>query len=202
MREHIILFLRGNVGFLILISVLVASLGFNVQAFRRRLPPSQGMAIGTHLPVISTINAKGKTSEMPVIVDGRPTVLYVMRPDCHWCAANLDNIRTLARSAGSRYRFVGLSMTTAGLDEYVAATPLPFPIFAIDMHHLNKGFSPKGTPTMLVVGQDAIVKKIWTGALAAQARSMADVQSFFQVTLPGFVTPAPAEQTVSTDTTK
>ncbi|HLH43811.1 MAG TPA: hypothetical protein VKV74_12530 [Bryobacteraceae bacterium] len=180
--------IRRNIGFASLVSVFVASLLLNVGLalnLRRPVGHIAGVTVGTdakEIPVISTTDdAAGKLT----FGDGRPAVLYIMSPTCHWCARNLDNVRALAAGIESKYRFIGLSNTQEGLAEYVRATALPFPVHAVDMGRLPDGLDARATPQLVLVGADGVVKKVWEGALSGKSQS--EVEGFFHVRLPGLL---------------
>ena len=176
--------LKRNIGFATIISTFVASLllnvdlGLKLQGPRR---PIVGVEEGADVRAIPILDSSSGVTQIR-LDKGGPTVLYVMAPDCHWCAVNLANIRALGSQAASRYRFIGLSNTKKGLTEYVAATPLPFAVHAVDMSRLPKGFDPSTTPQMVLVGSDGIVKKVWHGALNAKRKQ--SVEEYFHVKLP------------------
>jgi hypothetical protein len=187
-----VLWIRQNIGFALLVSMFAGSLLLNVKLFQSvRTPmgqarPVAGVAVGIDLHSLPVADVSGNREELK-LGDGKPMVLYVMAPTCVWCARNIENIRALEKSAGSQYRFIGVSSTPEGLAEHLAAKPLPFPVYAANRDQLPKGFDPGPTPQLVVVGGDGRVEKVWRGALQASAQS--EVESFFHTTLPGLVKP-------------
>jgi len=188
--------LAENVGTLILFGALVGSLGLNLNLGltirAMKTPPSAGgVKVGSVLSVIPLADLPGKPRQIE-LEKGRRNVLYVMSPDCVWCARNLDNIRALAGGVGERYAFVGLSNTANKLDVYVASTPLPFPVVVPDKSKLPKGLDLNATPQTVVVSENGTVEKVWVGAFGGD--NLADAEKYFGVQLPGLpkATPAPA----------
>ena len=171
---------------ILLISVLSCSLGLNVVlALKYRAlttPRAAGIRAGIVFKTIPTVDPAGTKGEVR-LDSGQPSVIYVMSPACDWCARNLNNIRTLARASGSRYRFIGLSITAAHLREYLLGTPLPFPVLSLDADRLPAGFDASATPQMAIVGPGGRVEKVWVGALDGARK--ADVEKIFHVGLPG-----------------
>jgi len=59
-----------------------------------------------------------------------PTVLYIYRPTCGWCAKNLQNIKELAQHVQQTGgRVIGLSLETDGLEQYVQKSDMGFPSY-------------------------------------------------------------------------
>ena len=92
-------------------------------------------------------------------------------------------MKALANSKSSEYRFVGLSLTSTGLEEYVRDGKAPFPVYANAPPSVLAVLNPMATPQLLVVSQTGKVLKHWRGAL--QSGTKTDVESYFGVSLPG-----------------
>lgn len=184
-----------NFGVLLMAGVLIGSLGLNLNLGltirAMKAPPSAGgVKVGSVLSVIPLADLPGKPRQI-ALTKGRRSVLYVMSPDCVWCARNLGNIRALAGGVGERYTFIGLSNTSNKLDAYIASTPLPFPVVVPDKGKLPKGLDLKATPQTVVVSENGTVEKVWVGAFGGDIQ--ADVEKYFGVQLPGLPKAAPAE---------
>jgi len=139
---------------------------------------------GSQAPPFAAQNIEGKLVNLDYNAN-QSTVLYVFSPDCHWCAENLDNIVSLAERAGDRYRFIGVSLRTEGLDEYLAHTHLPFPIYHSPPDTVRAAYDFRSTPSTIVIGNDGKVLKYWQGAYASELQP--EVEGFFQLRLPGLV---------------
>jgi peroxiredoxin len=138
--------------------------------------------VGLEVPFISLLNSDGTRREVK-LNDGQSSVLYVVAPSCPWCARNLENIRTLGAARAKDFRFIGISITSLGLEEYRRETPMPFPIELVDAEHLPAGLELWRTPQMIVVGPDGRVKKAWNGALSGER--LEEAEKFFDLDLPG-----------------
>jgi hypothetical protein len=152
-------------------------------------PPPQellavGPAIGAALPVLDAQRFNGAREELKFGIDGRPTLIYVFSPSCAWCAKNLGNLKTLLSAVTNSHHVVALSLEPE-VQDYIQKTGLSVPVY---VNPSEKMFGPYGlgpTPLTLVVGPDGKVIKSWVGAYSGDVKK--DVESYFQVKLPGFV---------------
>lgn len=184
----------SNMALALCFMVLIGSLSLNVilaNKYRALFAPHNSIQVGSSLLNTVRVTDLNGNKETITTNQNHPSVLYIMSPTCIWCARNIENIRSLARQSGAQYTFIGLSTTSAKLKEYVASTPLPFPIKLIDTKALPKDFDIGATPQMVVLDGKGKVQKVWTGALDGKRRS--EVEEFFHAHLPG---------TISVDATK
>ena len=172
-----------------IMALLMLSLTVNVyQAYTSAETPSRPdvprVAVGDAVPDISATASDGT----PVSIRfanpaGRPTVLYVLSPNCIWCQRNLANIRHLSREKDSAFRFVGLSLTDTGLEQHLRDVDYGgldvyiAPPESVERLHLG------ATPQTLVVSASGTVLRNWLGAFTDELG--AEVESFFDVDLPG-----------------
>ena len=181
---------------LILSLLLVCSLGINVVLARRtarlttlvsRMKSESRLTQGDKVPAITARDLQGRTAVLDYAGTDLPTVLFVITPTCGWCTKNIMNMRTLAASASDRYRFVGLSLDSDKLIDYVTQNKLEFPVYT-DLPLLPmKQYKLGGTPQTIVVSPKGEVLKVWSGAFAENLQK--DVESYFGVTLPGIMDP-------------
>ena len=115
--------------------------------------------------------------------DARLTLLYVMSPSCTWCQKNAENIKTIYRARANDYRFVGLSVTTRGLDAYRRTSGIPFPICSDLRHASGKRLALARTPETLIISPKGIVLHRWRGAYAGVIAQ--DIEETLGVRLPG-----------------
>ncbi len=185
--------------FLILAALLVCSLGINVLLARRvaslkslvsLMRSESRLSEGDQVPSITARDLQGRTAVLDYGGTNLPTVLFVITPACDWCTKNIMNMRTLAEKAGDRYRFVALSLDSEKLTEYVTGHQLNFPIYTDLPFGPLQQYKLGGTPQTIVVSQRGVVMKTWSGAFADE--TLKDVESYFQVRLPGIMDPETA----------
>lgn len=181
--------LKRNGGTVSLALVLGLSLGLNVYLGTETrhgslpFPVSETIKVNTDLPSpLPVLDEDGNTTQI-VFDDSRPTVLYVLSPACGWCKRNEANIKALVSKAGSRFRFVGLSVVSAGLKDYATRGHAPFPVYAVQSQKQAAKLGLTGTPETLVVGPGAKVEKAWMGAYMGDNQNQ--VEQFFGTKLPG-----------------
>jgi hypothetical protein len=177
---------------LFVLSLLALSLGTNVYLALRHRYVYAGEAserVGTRLPAFAVAALDGRSALIDWASDSRPTVLYVFKPSCVWCARNLSNIKALSEQRGRDYRFIGLSLSDEGLRKYVEDNGMGFPVY-------TRSHEPSGarnvvwraTPETIVVGRDGLVRDDWVGAYTE--RSQVEIESRFGVRLPGLLAAA------------
>jgi hypothetical protein len=172
-------------GFFILI--LTASLSLNLMLgmkYRNLVSPRpSGITTGAEILTIPVLDKTGAKSSIKLHGSPVPTVLYVLSPACVWCARNLDNIRRLADQRSNAYHFIGLSITSVNLTEYLQSTKLPFDVSVVDQSTLPKTIRFDSTPQMILINSTGRVSKVWTGALDGDRKTQAE--EFFHLKLPG-----------------
>lgn len=179
-----------RLGIIIIMSVLLAlSGGINILLARKVsslsliLEWERKLGVGTPAPPLIAHTSDGIPASITFSEHGLPTVLYVFSPQCIWCTRNLDNIKTIESSQKGRYRFIGLSMSSSSLKQYIASNNLSFPIYENPDERSVAEFKLRGTPLTLVTSQAGIVIKNWYGAYSGNQQR--DIEKFFGVTLPG-----------------
>lgn len=97
------------------------------------------------------------------------------------------NMRALVKNTGDKYRFVGLSLSSDKLIDYVKENKLEFPIYT-DLPILTmREYKLGGTPQTIVVSPQGQVTRIWSGAFAEDLQR--EVEDYFSVKLPGIMDP-------------
>ena len=182
------LFLSNYAGTSLLALALCASLSFNVyQALEMRgafVPSPPEVRVGTKIPTpFAVTDPDGKSVALNFADDSRPTVIYVLSPLCGWCKRNEANIKAVVAQAGSKFRFVGLSIASQNLKEYVAEKHAPFPVYLVNSADEIKKLNLGSTPQTLLVNSSGRVEKAWAGAYVEKNRTQ--VEKFFGVNLPG-----------------
>jgi peroxiredoxin len=143
-------------------------------------PPLQS---GATVPSFDAIDLNGQARRVSYSEVPQPTVLYIFTPSCSWCARNLDNLRELTSKKTPEYRFIGVSLSKDGLDEYVKAQGLKMPVLHGISDETRKKYRLGATPQTIVVSPNGQVMKDWVGAFAGPQKT--EIESYFHVTLPG-----------------
>lgn len=178
---------------LLLFMSLLANVGM-AWKIRRLLNPHIVAVTGVRLAPFIASNIDGKPQL--VTFDGTtPTVLYVLNPNCGWCARNLQNIRELAAARKDSDRFIGISLNDPNLKEYVKKSQLGFPVVSIAGYSSIKELPLGVTPETIVVSPTGQVIKNWLGAYAFGQEK--EVEKYFGVKLPGLLAGAEGSSTAS-----
>lgn len=180
-------FFSQNLGTVVLVAALSASLGLNVYQglkLKGAFAPVTGVRAGTKFPArLPVLDQDGKPAELNFAQDSRSTVLYVLSPLCGWCKRNEANIKALTAQAGTHFRFVGLSIEGTNLKDYVAQNHAPFPVYLIGSQQQVRDLHLDGTPQTVVIDPSGKVEKAWPGAYLASSQK--EIEKFFGATLPG-----------------
>jgi peroxiredoxin len=181
---------------LIVGGLLVCSLAINLLLARRvaslrrtisSIKSESRLALGDMLPPIVAKNPQGRAAILDYGETQLPTVVFIITPDCGWCTKNIMNMRTLVENAHNQYRFVGLSLSSDKLSNYVKENQLEFPIYT-DLPILTmREYKLGGTPQTIVVSPQGQVMKMWSGAFAEDLQK--EVEDYFKVKLPGIRDP-------------
>ena len=185
--------IKDNGPLILLFSVLTASLSLNVflglrvKALTPVRLPSAGVHKDTVLPPIQAVDVDGQRTIID-FNDAKPSVVYVLSPTCSWCRKNKANIVALASQKMKEIRFVGLSITSEKLKEYVTANSLPFPVYAIAAPEVARKLGVLDmTPQTVLVRSGGRVEKVWTGAFDPDKQQ--EIEQYFHAKLPGLQEP-------------
>jgi peroxiredoxin len=171
---------------LLFTSVLInVALAHRLRQFNRLIgaTPEKSLEAGTDVPPINAVDLRGQSRAIVYNNEARATVLYVFTPGCVWCARNMDNFKALVEKEGGQYRLIGLSLSEAGLTEYVAKNELKLPIYARLSPETLKTYKLGSTPQTIVISPEGKVLQDWAGAYVGDQKSQ--VEAFFHVSLPG-----------------
>jgi peroxiredoxin len=150
------------------------------------------LAVGTKVPPIAAKGLDGQEETISYGQANQTTVLYIFTPTCIWCARNMDNLKTLMGKESAEYRFIGLSLSDAGVNEYVTKNKLNFPVYSGLSPETVKTYKLSGTPQTIIISPEGKVLQDWAGAYVGDQKSQ--VEAFFHVTLPGIaVAPKPTD---------
>jgi peroxiredoxin len=174
-----------------LCGLLVASVVLNLMLAKRVKSLNQTIALrkseqllqeGAMVPPIQAKTVDGGAAVIRFDSASVPTVLYVFTPPCGWCARNSAVVKALAEGLNGRYRVLGLSLSSDGLQKYVSDTALSFPVYTDVSLSTRSAYHLGGTPDTIVVSTDGKVMKHWQGAYVGSTRK--EVESYFNVILP------------------
>lgn len=173
--------------------VLNIVLAARVVSLHYQFHPNAKLATeGTVVPDLVGRDPNGTRSTIRFRDSEKPTVLLVTNPGCQWCERNMPNWQELVREAGQRYRFVVVSLadSASNLPQYLSDKQLKVAgLSALPREQAFDLIRAGGTPQTIVVGRDATVLKYWQGAYSGSTK--ADVERYFNVTLPVEAAPAP-----------
>lgn len=140
-------------------------------------PPPDVVAAGVKVATVEAKGLDGKKVSIGFSDADRPAVLYVFSPSCKWCAKNYNNLTKLYAMKQNDYRFVGISLASEDLPEYVTAKKFPLRVIQqvssqnIRNLHLNE------TPETIVVDRTGTVTKAWAGAYTA--KMCREIEAYF-----------------------
>ena len=180
--------------------LLVCSLAVNVLMARRVASLKKVVTVirtesrlveGEKVPPIAAKDPKGQNAIFDYRATNLPTVVFVITPTCGWCTKNIMNMRALVEKAGDRFRFVGFSLSSDKLLDYVTQNKLNFPIYTDLPFAPTSAYKLGGTPQTIVLSPTGEVMKIWSGAFAEETQK--EVENYFGVRLPGLMEPEKAK---------
>jgi len=136
---------------------------------------------GDRLPSVTLRTISGAPAQVDWKFGYGSTVVYVFRPDCVWCAKNREAFSALLKGAKG-YRFIGLSLNSSGLGEYLTANqPFIDTVYVVpDKAKPSLKFS--GTPETVVLSPAGEVLKVWRGAYVRETKEQ--LEKTFNVRLP------------------
>jgi len=185
--------ISANVALTILLAfsaLMNISLGYRVQTQQRDLHAleermsKERSIIGVKLADLHVKNIDGQLTTIQFTQADPPTIIYVFRPGCGWCAKNLSNIKELSRQFGDngKYRIIGIALDENGLKAYMQGTQLNFPVYtgisSDDVTRLAMG----GTPQTIVISNGQVTHS-WSGAFSGEV--LEDVEATLGIKLPG-----------------
>ncbi len=174
-----------------LVTALILSFGMNLALTVRihlLTHSAQQNIVGTALPPLRVKTVDGITHTLDMAHSQQTTIVYVFSPFCHWCAANLNNIKALSRAVASRsdVLLIGISPDRRGLPEYLSKVRFGFPVYTDLDPAVQKRLSLYSTPETLVV-EKGVVNHDWTGAYVGD--TSVSLAKMYGVQFPGLAAP-------------
>lgn len=156
-----------------LLVLLAVSLGINVVLFRELRASSRETGVvskGDRLDPFTVRDMDGTLRNLRFDDVSTPTLIYVITPECVWCALNWRAFNALANQSQSRFRVVSLSLTGKNLSAYrvrynVRSTMLHSPEATAVAKY---GFSI--TPQTLLISPSGVILEHWIGAYISDRR--------------------------------
>jgi len=173
----------------LLVLLLLSSVGLNFLLASRISQQSKTLSIvrqegrlrlGEPVP---PLQAKTLEGVAVVVKYDRPTLIYVLKPDCPWCAVNTANINALAAAVGSTHAVFGVTLTTDKLTEHIESSAYAFPVLKEIEPLVALALKLGSTPQTIVVGTNGKVLHSWLGAYSGQTAK--EIESFAGIRLPG-----------------
>jgi len=140
--------------------------------------------VGEKLPPLTGLPINGAGAPAPIsYTSNMDTIVYVLSPTCHFCAQNMENMRSLELHTRGRYGFIGLTLDNTGMDAFIRSNKIDFPIIGSIPSTVSTAYGLAATPETLLVSPDGTIKKIWQGAYSPAMVS--EINYIFDVKLPG-----------------
>jgi peroxiredoxin len=171
---------------LCLSAVMIVRQGRRILSLEAALANSQAGELASGTP-FGSLQVRDLTGKVHSIEFGgkksKPTVLYFFRPACVWCKRNSANLALLANRMTDKYDFVGVSLVSQGVEDFVRREDIRFPVYT-DVSASDRTIYRLGTtPETIVLSPDGKVLRSWTGAFTRDpVRS--EVEQFFSVRFP------------------
>lgn len=174
-------------------ALLNLGLGYKLQQVRHDLLSLEELSshpyvLGAVVSEILATDLDGKTKAISFSKNDPPTILYIFRPGCGWCAKNEPNLQAIAAatSAGN-FHLIGISLDDHGLKQYVENEHYTFPVFSNVSSDERARLGMGETPQTLMIENGAVVHN-WEGAYSP--RLQREIESALRIKLPGVVLPA------------
>lgn len=158
----------------------INGLNTGIAYLKAELSSVRGLKAGDYAPAIKGTDLDGKTASIEFIGSGNPSVLYIFTPECSWCKKNLESTRTLIDQTRDTHRFIGLSLSSSGLKDYVIQNQIHFPVYSANAETALAYNG--GTPRTLVVSTNGVILKSWFGAYRGNVQR--EVEAYFGIRLP------------------
>ncbi len=168
---------------LILSGVMNVLLNRKVLSLRSSLESLGKLGVGHSIQPIVAHGLDGSPAKIEFSNSKLPTVLYVFSPECVWCTRNQENFKAVVSALNGEYRIIGLSLSEASLESYVADNGFSFPVYKNIDESSKESLRLGTTPHTLVISPDNKVMKNWKGAYVGSQKE--DVEQFFRIQLPG-----------------
>lgn len=139
-------------------------LGWRLTARVAAARSDEGIPTGVSLPTLAATDQHGSPITISM-VGIKPTMLFVMAPDCPFCAANANSVREFAARNRRAVRCIGLSLSGRGLKQFLDAHPLPFPIYSAGDLANMYALAFRSVPQVVLISPDGVARRVLVGKL-------------------------------------
>lgn len=160
--------------------VLACRLSAVEQMAKRTFEETQ-LAVGSNARTLELFDLEGRTTVIDALASDRPTVLYVFDPSCGWCSRNSASVAQLHQLVGTRFRFIGLSLSAVRLKEFLSKHSGPPEVYVASAATV-RSYRLGGTPSMIVISSHGQIEKVWKGAFVRDLHD--EVCRYFGVAIP------------------
>jgi len=181
------------------LGILALSLGLNVYLGLRVVNPQparrvpQGkfaLAKGDKMSDLVGRGLDGKPLTVRLNGSAKPTLVYVMSPECIWCTRNEANFSALVATHRDSFDVVLVSLVEKGLAEYVAKVrpdleDMPVTVITALADRVRDTMFLHSTPQTILVSTDGVVSGYWPGAYIGTRAQ--EIEAAFSVKLPGLL---------------
>ncbi len=162
--------------------LLARQLGQQRRLIENMTAPS-GLLQNESVPSFSGKDPNGNPFDVTYSANMGDTILYIFSPDCGWCTKNIENIRTLSTHINSSNRFIGISLSSENLKNYLIQCGFNIPVITNLDKSTIAAYKFGGTPQTLVISSDGRVLQNWSGAYKNEIKD--EIESYFGVKLSG-----------------
>jgi hypothetical protein len=166
----------------IILARRIKDLNSAILYLKAEMKSARGLNPGDKAPPIQANDINGRPATIMHLGSDTPSIIYIFTPSCVWCTHNLSNIKALSTQTRASHHFIGLSLSSNGLKEYVTQHGIDFPIYT-NLTGESASAYQGGTPRTLVVSPGGIILKTWFGAYKGELQR--EVEEYFKTSLPG-----------------
>jgi AhpC/TSA family len=174
-------------------ALLNIGLAYKVHQQQRTLLALQGdrheNVLGLAVDHLDVTSLDGKPTTIFFTKADPPTLLYVFRPTCGWCAKNMPNLQAMEEFAPARhFRLIGISLDDHDLKTYVDNSHLTIPVYSNVDPSERVRLEMGGTPQTLLITNGTVIRD-WEGAYMPDLQK--EIESTLGIKLPGMSTTPP-----------
>ncbi|HQU90736.1 MAG TPA: TlpA disulfide reductase family protein [Pyrinomonadaceae bacterium] len=140
------------------------------------------LQIGETVRELEALTVLGEQTRIS-LADGQQSLVYIFSPSCGWCQRNLKNVEALYRQKSEDYRFIGISVTADGLEEFMEREKWNFTVIRDVSSSTRNSLKMGGTPYTVVLDGKGQIVKVWRGAYMQEIKG--EIEDFFDIRLPG-----------------